>query len=65
MAKAIDYLGPGESLGQRELKRIAKAHCGEGIPSYSTVTRYVALTTGASWDKWVKAAYALHAAGTA
>jgi hypothetical protein len=43
MARAVAFLKPGESVDQRSLKRIAKAHRGEGIPSYSTVHRYLRL----------------------
>jgi hypothetical protein len=39
LEKAIPHLGPGEHLTQRTVKRIARDHPGEGIPSYSTIYR--------------------------
>jgi hypothetical protein len=41
MAIAVQYLLSGESLSQRTLKRIAREHKDQPIPSYSTVQEHL------------------------
>lgn len=58
MARAMHYLQPGENLGIRELKRIARDHAGQDIPSSSTISAQ-AKKRGETFVQWRDEAAAL------
>lgn len=62
MALAIAHLRPGEHLTQRTLKRIAREHGNEAIPSWSVVDRHLR-RTGETFEEWRREAERLAAAG--
>jgi hypothetical protein len=64
MARAVAHLRPGERLDQRSLKRIAREHPDEAIPSYTVVNRH-ARSAGATFDQWRREAIALAAGWSA
>ena len=62
MALAVRHLQSGETLSQRTLKRIARDHRDEPIPSYSTVLRYL---NGEDFSDWCREAERRAALGSA